>query len=201
MKRLYSFIAIGGIVVVLLLVMWLVLLLRPGANNYRVNVNSQTVIKQIRSLNRLETSSYTIEKIVDAGTTGGQLRQLLFGDRILLIAHGEAIAGFDMNKIKDQDIEISRSMVKVRLPAPEILVSRLDNEQTRVYDRRQGVFTRGDSQLESEARKEAELIIKDAACKGGILQEAEKNGRSQLTALFKSLGFITVVIDIPQGSC
>ena len=168
---------------------------------YTVNLGSQTVIKQIRSLNRLETSSYTIEKIIDVGTTGNGLKKILFGDKILLIAHGTIIGGFDLSKVKSENIVITNKTLKLTLPAPEILVTKLDSDQTRVYDRQQGLLTKGDNNLETEARNEAEKVIKDAACKGGILEDASKNARNQLTTLFKSLGFETVIIDIPQGSC
>lgn len=170
-------------------------------DKYKTNLSSQTVIKQIRSLNRLETSSYTIEKIIDVGTSGSQIRQFLVGDRILLIAHGNVIAGFDLSKVGDENINIEGSTLRLTLPAPEILVTKLDSDETRVYDRKQGLLTKGDNNLESQARGEAEKVVKDAACKGGILNEASKNARNQLTTLFKSLGFETVIIEIPQGSC
>lgn len=170
-------------------------------NKYSYNLSSQTVIKQIESLNRLETASYTIEKIIDVKTTGGPLADFLYGDRILLIAHGQVIAGFDMSKLDKDQIEITEKTVKVTLPAPEILVNSIDNNQTRVYDRNQGLLTKGDTNLESEARKQAQAVIRDAACKGGILNEAEKNGRNQITALLRSLGFETVILEVPPGSC
>ena len=170
-------------------------------SDHVVNLSSQTVIKQIQSLSRLETSSYTIEKIIDVGTSGNRFSQFLYGDRILLVAHGQVIAGFDLSKVSESDIKIEGKTLNVNLPAPEILVTKLDSEQTRVYDRRQGLLTKGDENLETEARSEAEKVIKDAACKGGILGEATKNARNQLTVLFKSAGFETVIIDIPQGKC
>lgn len=170
-------------------------------DKYTFNLSSQTVIKQIESLNRLETASYTIEKVIDAGTTGNKFAQFLYGDRILLIAHGQVIAGFDMTKLDKDAIEITGTDVQLTLPAPEILVNTLDNNQTRVYDRNQGLLTKGDNNLESEARKEAQSVIRDAACKGGILDEAAKNGRNQMTALLKSLGFETVTVNIPSGNC
>jgi hypothetical protein len=176
-------------------------LLKNKDKKYSFNASSQTVIKQIKSLNRLETASFTIEKIIDAGTTGNRLQQFLVGDRLLLIAHGEVIAGFDMSEIKDSDINVSGQTLKVTMPAPSILVSKLDSEQTRVYDRQSGIFTRGDKDLESEARNEAELVIRTAACKGGILDEATKNARNQLTTLFKGFGYTTVVIEVPEGKC
>lgn len=176
-------------------------ILNQKGEKYTFRFGAQTVIKQVQALNRLETAQFTIEKVIDAGTSGNRLQRFLVGDRLLLIAHGEIIAGFDMSKVKEGDLAVEGQTLRVKLPPPEIIVSKLDNEQTRVYDRQSGIFTRGDRDLESEARKEAEAVIRDAACKGGILDEATQNARNQLTAMFKGMGFTTVVIDVPEGKC
>lgn len=168
---------------------------------FKTNMSSRTVIKEMRALNRLETASFTIEKVIDSGKTGGRFQELLFGDRILLIAHGEVIAGFDLSTLPEENIVIEQQTIRLTLPSPRILVTRLDSDETRVYDRRQGLLSKGDKDLESEARSEAEKAIREAACQGGILSEASKNARSQLTALFKTLQFTSVVIEIPSGSC
>lgn len=169
--------------------------------SFKFNTNSKTVIKELRELNRLETASFTIEKVIDAGTSGNRFQELLFGDKILLIAQGEVIAGFDLSNLSDESVKISGSQLTLSLPAPQILVTDLDNAQTRVFDRRQGLLTKGDKDLEAAARSEAEKIITQAACEGGILNEATQNAKSQLTALFKTLGFTTVTVEIPSGSC
>lgn len=187
---------LAGVVIVLF-----IRRLSQPRSSYVVNLSEQTVIKQVQSLNRLETASYTIEKVIDVGTTGNKFSQFLYGDRILLIAHGTVIGGFDMSKVSKDSVDVKGEVLRVKLPSPEILVTKLDSDQTRVYDRRQGLLTKGDENLETEARSEAEKVIKDAACKGGILGEATKNARNQLTSLFKSLGFETVIIEIPEGSC
>lgn len=161
-----------------------------------------SVVTQIRSLNRYETSEFTIEKIIEAGANNDNaFKQILFGDKILLIANGEVTAGFDLSKLKEEDIEIDGNTLKITLPAPEILTSRLDNEKTRIYDRTQGFLTNGNKDLESTARLSAENSIRTAACEGGILQSASDNGRTQLTTLIKAFGYQTVVVTIPQGSC
>jgi hypothetical protein len=192
---------IGFIVLILAIAFGIERYINYKNPTYKINMSSQTVVKQIRSLNRLETSTYTIEKIIDVGTSGNKFSQFLYGDRILLIAHGEVVAGFDLGKLNEDDINVSGDTLRVTMPSPEILVTKLDSEQTRVYDRQQGLLTKGDENLESEARAEAEKVIKDAACKGGILEDASKNARNQLTGLFKSLGFATVIIETPQGRC
>ncbi len=168
---------------------------------YVFTTNSRTVIKQIQSLNRLETAQFTIEKVIDAGTNGNIFQQFLFGDKLLLIAQGDVIAGVDMAKVKEKDIQIDNNAIRLTLPSPEILIATLNNDQTRVYDRRTGLLTKGDKDLEAKAREQATKIIRKAACDGHILDTASVNARSQLTALLKSLGFETVIVTIPQASC
>ncbi len=63
------------------------------------------------------------------------------------------------------------------------------------------MLTKGDNNLESNARKVAVDTITDAACKGNILQVASDNAKKQLTAFLKALGFTSIVIEIPQGTC
>lgn len=195
-----------GIIVLVIVVVFVFILGINSVQNFfstgfTFNTGKSTVIKQLRDLNRLETASFTIEKVIDGGTSGNQFQQLLFGDRILLIAHGEVIAGVDLSKLKNSDVSVEGSTVRLTLPAPQILVTRLDSDQTRVYDRSTGLLNRGDKDLESKARATAEQQITIAACQGKILQTAGDNARKQLTALFKAAGFTTVIIDIPPGGC
>jgi len=165
------------------------------------NLDQSSVIKEIKSLNRLETASFTIEKIIEAGSDSGAFKELLFGDRILLIAHVEVIAGFDLSNIDEEDIKIIGKKIEIHLPSPEILTTKLDNEKTRVYDRQMGILTKGDSQLESKARLAAENSIRSASCESGILELASINAQKQLTFLFRSVGFEEVVIEVAEGSC
>ncbi len=191
---------VGGILIILFIVG--IVMLRNRLNpSFTVRMSSETVIKQVQSLNRLETASYTIEKVIDAGTSGSTFSDILFGDRILLVAHGQVIAGFDLSQIKKQNITITDRNLRLTLPAPQILITSLDNNETRVYDRRLGLLNKGDKDLESKTREKATEVIRSAACTGGILDEASRNARTQLTPLLKSLGYTTVTIDIPQGSC
>jgi hypothetical protein len=89
----------------------------------------------------------------------------------------------------------------VRLPASEIFVATLDNEETRVYDRDKGLLSRGDSQLETRARQAAEAAILEAACDQGILEQAAAEARTQLTALLGVLEFSEVTVIAPTGVC
>lgn len=177
-----------------------VLIERGGGT--RVDASRDAVVKEMRSLGRLETSSFSIEKIIEARKDeGGPWRDVLFGDKLLLIANGEVVAGYDLSGLSDEDIRKEGGALRVSLPAPQILSVRLDNEKTRVYDRDQGLLSRGDKDLESEARLAAEQSIREAACAAGILREARENAVKQLGAVLGALGWPDSVITSPDGSC
>jgi Protein of unknown function (DUF4230) len=159
------------------------------------------VVKQIRTLNRWETVSYQVEQIIDNGTSGNVFQQLLFGDRILLIAHGSVTAGFDLANLSEKSVHIQGKSIEISLPDPEILSTSLDESQTRVYDRQKGLLVPTNDNLESEARLSAINKIHQAACTDGVLQTASDNAQKQLTTMLQSLGFVTITITIPPGHC
>jgi len=150
-----------------------------------------TIIRQVQSLARLETIQYTVEKVITAEVNQGIFGPL-FGDKLLFVAHGMVIAGIDMNKIETKDLWMDGDVLKVRLPEPEVFVATLNNEQSYVYDRDTGLFTKGNPQLETEARKAAEQEILKAAEKDGILVLARQNAEVYLERLFNSLGYLKV---------
>ena len=166
-----------------------------------ISLSQTAVVTEIKSLSRLETATFTIEKIIQAGGQENAFQTILFGDKILLIAHANVIAGFDLSQFTTSGVSEVDSILRITLPPPEILVSRLDNQQTRVYDRQLGFLTKGDPTLESQARLAAETSIREAACAEGILSVASDNARKQLQTIFASAGFKEVVVNIPQGAC
>ncbi len=156
--------------------------------------NPVTVVLQVRSLARLETAQYTIEKVVTAETGQGALAGL-FGDRLLFVAHGEVIAGVDLSRLAERDVLVSPDgRVTLVMPAAEVFVATLDNEKSYVYDRQTGVFTHGDINLETQARQVAEQEIEKGALEGGILKTARTNAEAFLERLLLSLGFTSVQI-------
>ncbi|HRN69889.1 MAG TPA: DUF4230 domain-containing protein [Candidatus Woesebacteria bacterium] len=194
---------IGGIVAIIIILICIGLILnrhlfeRPN----KINVNGANVVLEMQKLGNLETASYSIEKIVEAGQNGNVFQDLLFGDRILLIAHGKVIAGVNVSYITENNITITEDSLTITLPPPQILMSTLDNSKTRVYDRTKGYLTPGNTNLESEARLAAEQSILQGACEAGILQEARENAVEQITKLFELSGFTTVTVHIPEGTC
>ncbi len=168
---------------------------------YRFGSDRAAIIKQIETLSRFETTSFSVDKIIEVSTNYDKVRDFLFGDKILLVAHGKVIAGLDLSSMQPEDFSGSGDNIIIRLPAPQILETILDNNSTRVYDRDRGLLTKGDLDLEATARQLAEGEIRQAACDGGILDEANKSAVQQLTLLFKTAGFKEVSIITTPGTC
>lgn len=154
-----------------------------------IRVDQPTVVRQIRALERMETASYTMDKIISGERENPVLPNFLAGDRLLLIAHGEVIAGLDLSKLQPGDVQVHGRSVTIHLPPAEIFTTTLDNAKTRVYSRDTGLFTSPDPNLEGEVRAEAEHQLEAAALQDGILKTAQTNARQTLGSLLTSLGF------------
>ena len=151
-----------------------------------------TVIYEIRSLARLETIRYSLEKVITVETGQGVLEPIL-GDRLLFVAHGIVVAGIDMEKLGPADMWVEQGVLNIRLPAAEVFMATLDNDQSYVYDRQTGILNQGDIYLETQARQAAENAILEAALEDGILEQARVNGEAYLYRLFISLGYTDVI--------
>jgi len=150
------------------------------------------IIHDIRTLARLETVQYTVERVITAETGPGFLKDL-FGDKLLFIAHGVVIAGLDLQKLGPRDIWAEDGVLYMRLPEAEVFTAALDNEKSYVYDRETGLLTKGDVHLETTARQAAERAIKEATLEDGILQQARRNGEAYFSILLRNLGYPEVI--------
>jgi hypothetical protein len=160
-----------------------------------VNISQPTVVDRIQRLQRLETVTYTMDKVVQGERTSSILPDFLVGDKLLLSVHGQAIAGVDLSQLRPSDVTVNGRSVHVRLPEAQVFVSALDSGKTRVYSRSTGLFVQADPDLESEVRATAEQDLRNSALSAGILDTAHKNAASTLTALLLNLGFEQVQVD------
>jgi hypothetical protein len=113
------------------------------ASRFSQEPTPDAVLKSVKSLARLETVTYTVEKIVDISASGPQsiIKDFLFGDKLLLIATGDVIAGVDLQRMNQSDVSISGNQITIQLPPAEIFTVGLNEPQTRVYDRKTGLLT------------------------------------------------------------
>jgi hypothetical protein len=154
-----------------------------------IDISRPTVVASIQRLARLESVVYTMDKVVQGDRSSQYLPDFLTGDKLLLIVHGQAVAGVDLSQVQASSVEIDGRSVIVAMPPAELLSVSLDNTKTRVYSRLTGLLVPADPNLESETREKAEADLRQSALNSGILTTAEGNARATLTTLLHSLGF------------
>lgn len=159
--------------------------------------STPSVVLAVRDLARLETAEYHIERIVDLR----ERRSLLFGliktqDAILFVAVGQVTAGVDLGELTEADVKVDQAsgIAEVRLPAPMVFSTRLDNDRSWVYARTTDALARRHEDLETRARQEAQRTLEQAALAGGILERAQENAERTVAAFVRSLGYTTVTI-------
>ena len=160
-----------------------------------IDVTSPAVVDKIRQLSRLETVVYSLDKIVSGSRENAYIPDFLVGDKLLLVAHGEVIAGVDLSQIQPSDVLVRGDRATVRLPAAQVLTTRIDNGRTRIYSRATGLLVPADPNLESEVRLAAEQQITQAALNDGVLEKARQNARASVSALLYGLGFHAVEVE------
>ena len=156
------------------------------------------VIERIRDLavlTTVEAVGYTtIEKAIEQGWLTWAT-----GDSVSLFAVARVGAGVDLGLIDERDIVADRTAgsVSIRLPRAEVTYIEVDSDATHVYDRETGLFTKGDPQLETEARRAAEEIIVGQVLDDGLLARAESEAVEVLTGFLLALGYDDIDVVVP----
>lgn len=153
------------------------------------------VVRSVRDLANLTTVEQIQYTIVDKGTDEGLLAWAR-GDRIQLFAVARIGAGVDLGKVSIRSFRLAEDgVVEVVVPPAEIQYVAVDNQATQILDRDTGLFTRGDPRLESDARRVAEQVLRQAAIDAGILETAEENARRVITNFLLGLGYRDVIVE------
>jgi hypothetical protein len=160
-----------------------------------IDVSQPTVVDRIQRLQRLETVVYTMDKLVTGAKENPVFPDFLAGDRLLMMVHGEVVAGIDFSNLKPGDVRVDGKLVHLHLPASQLFSTRLDSAKTRVYSRQTGLLVPTDPNLETQVRQEAERQLQEAALADGILRTAQQNAASTITSLMQGLGFEKIEFD------
>jgi Protein of unknown function (DUF4230) len=160
-----------------------------------IDVSQLTVVDRIQRLQRLETVIYTMDKLVTGAKENPIFPDFLAGDRLLMLVHGEVVAGIDFSNLKSGDVRVEGKRVHLRLPTTQVFSTRLDSAKTRVYSRQTGLLVPTDPNLETQVRQEAERQLQTAALADGILRTAQQNAGATISSLLQGLGFEKIEIE------
>jgi hypothetical protein len=161
----------------------------PGIGGARQTLSPPAVLRQIQQLNQLVTVKYATQQAV-----GFEEKKVPLGsERMLLFVQAEVIAGIELDKLQPADLAVPRSgTLVIRLPEPRILHIVIDDEQTKVWDRRITWWTPWvpyNADLERQARLAARAAIEKAALEMDILETAQRNAETAIRQLAGNLGF------------
>jgi len=156
-------------------------------------VSAPDVVEKVQRLNRLETVVYSLDTVVESSESNPVLPDVLAGDKLLMIVHGQTIAGVDLSQLKPESVQITETggarSITLTLPPSTVFFTSIDENKSRVYQRDTGIFVKADPNLETQTRAKAQGELQQAALSDGILDAASKNARATVTAMLEGLGF------------
>lgn len=148
------------------------------------------LVTHVRELSRLETASMKVMHVSTITQSYKLVPDAMAGDQLTFLAAGDVIAGIDLSRLEQKDVwQDADGTIVMRLPPSQILVTRVDNRESRVINRKTGLFRRADVDLESRARQFAEQQIRNEAVKKGILLLASQNAEKKLADFMHTIGF------------
>jgi len=165
--------------------------LGPKAEEHEVTVReSPSLLLAVRDLARLETTELHFEKVIEVSDAQKRAFGLVEAkDSVLLVAVGDATVGVDLSKLEEGDVSLSEDgRATMRLPSPELLSVRLDEQKTYVHHRATDVLARRNEGLEGQARREAVAAIEKGARESDAFKRARGQAERTLRALALSLG-------------
>lgn len=148
------------------------------------------IIERLQALNRLESARQVGRHVVEAKSDSRAWPKFLFKDDLMMLVQTETVAGIDFSKLSKDDISIDHGVVSIRLPSPEILYTKIDDTDSKVYMRRRGLLVfNPNMDLERQARLRAEADARNAALSGGLLLSARTNAEQNIKGILKQMGF------------
>jgi hypothetical protein len=167
---------------------------------------SYLIINQIRGISELTTAVFVMEAVVPT-SQDNKLGNLVIGTtKLLYIAHGEVRAGIDLSRLMPDDLTIDNKTVRIHLPSPRILDSKIDVDRSRVYDYDRGFLGLGPDvapQLQTLAQQETLESIRKTACEQGVLETANNRAKLAIAQLLTTAGYerIDIVTTPPPPDC
>ena len=151
---------------------------------------TSTIIKQVRDIEELTTTVYKMETIIPTSVDRKWGDVSIASTRLLYIGRGEVRAGIDFARLTENDIQIDDNSVQINLPAPQILDSKVDIENSRVYDYDRGFLNLGPDagwELQTLAQEQTLERVVNSACKEGILLDANKKAEQTIAKLLVNI--------------
>jgi hypothetical protein len=171
--------------------------LTPQPPQEEVDVRT-VVVQEVRGASELTTAVFAMEAVVPASSTRTIGNYEVGTTTLIYVAYGEVRAGVDLSEVTPEDVRVSDTTLRVMLPPPRILDSKLDVSRSDVYDYSRGFLGLGPDrapELQDQAQEAALQKVMTAACEEGILQEASDRAELVVAQLLNNTGYDTIEIE------
>jgi hypothetical protein len=155
--------------------------------------DTPVIIQQVKNIAQMFTQTFYDEYVYDTGV----IRTPIFNQnkRLIFIAKGEVIAGFDLSELNEKSIIRKDKSIVLKLPPARILDVVINPSGFDTFIE-QGEITFEESK---KFHEDARRIFDRNAREKGILRNSAEQGRQTLEKFFRLLGFESVDIIIPEG--
>lgn len=151
------------------------------------------VLEEVQALGKLELVKYRLKDVVEHKKSN----RFLPDAKVLLVVAGEVVGCVDLTKIKSESILRQGDSILVHMPAPEICYSKIDHQNSKVYDTEYTIISGEANKMIAEALREAEAELEQTVLKQGILEETKKNAELLLRPMLERLTEKTVILHFP----
>jgi len=162
----------------------------------RRTVDTPAVVQQIQRLSELVTVKYSIQKVI-----GLEEEKVPFGsEKVLLMVQATVLGGVDLSQVSTQDVtSAAAGSLAIRLPAPRVLHVFINDNETKVWDRRKTWWTPWvdfNPELEQNARRAALEAVQQAALQMGILSNAQHNAETTVREFLRTAGISNITFEV-----
>jgi uncharacterized protein DUF4230 len=169
--------------------------------------SSPALLKSISALSRYEAASGSFQVVVNLDKRTSWLPTFIESSQTLFVGEGTDIAFVDFSKLKGSAIKVShnRTQVAITVPRARLEPAVLNVEHSYVFAQQHGILNRignffsGNPDSQHQVYALAQKKIQSAAQHSELLFQAQRNTRTMLIGLMRSLGFHQVTVTFAAG--
>lgn len=162
----------------------------------RIKLDQDVIITKITTMGKLELVKFSMKDVIDKT----EVKTFWPDERILFVAVGEVTACIDLTKVGKEDVRIEGDSLTLFLPQPEICYTKLDHQQSKIYDVSGMWFSDTVKERVEDIYKIAENKIFTTAMQMNILDKAKQNAQLIFKPLVINLSNKKVGIIFKSGS-
>ena len=150
-------------------------------------VTQAVIVGKVRTVAQLVTTESTVRDVVTY-----ENRRLGSTKRALVIVTARILAGIDLDRGTEVDVDHERRLVRIELPAATVLS--VEITEMRTWDEESGILNRFRPADRDTIFALARRQLVASATETGALDQADQNARRLLEALVSAEGYTTEVV-------